>query len=121
VSLLRRPTDNPAVARGASDEKDGRLRERGLRGQPAGYRRDEEGGARQLEYSSGMSYTVQEKADRCVQRIYGRRGLITWQCPRKRGHGPDGRFCKMHSPEGVKARDKAREARFDAKFGRHGS
>lgn len=60
---------------------------------------------------------MDEDPKRCVKRIYGRRGLFHWQCKRKRGHGPGGKFCKTHSPEGEAARDKAREARFNARFG----
>lgn len=62
-----------------------------------------------------MSFSKPENPTKCVQMVYGRRSLVRWQCTRKR---VDGKYCKIHSPEGVKARDKAREARFDARFGK---
>jgi hypothetical protein len=33
------------------------------------------------------------------------------QCSKKRGHGPDGAYCKQHDPEVVKARRAASDAR----------
>lgn len=34
-----------------------------------------------------------------------------YQCGRKRGHGPDGAYCKQHDPEAVKARREATDAK----------
>lgn len=33
------------------------------------------------------------------------------QCQRKRGHGPDGAYCKQHDPEAVKAQRAASDVR----------
>lgn len=33
------------------------------------------------------------------------------QCNRKRGHGPDGAYCKLHDPAAVKKRDQEKEKR----------
>lgn len=38
------------------------------------------------------------------------------QCVRKRGHGPDGAYCKQHDPEAVKARDEASRKRSDEQY-----
>lgn len=38
------------------------------------------------------------------------------QCSKKRGHGPDGAYCKQHDPDVVKARDAASAARATAKW-----
>lgn len=47
------------------------------------------------------------------------------QCARKRGHGPDGAYCKQHDPVAVKAREEASQARYTAdynkrRYGFHG-
>lgn len=41
-----------------------------------------------------------ENKERCVQHVYPQdyaRGMISVQCSRKRGHGPDGLYCKQHA------------------------
>jgi hypothetical protein len=38
------------------------------------------------------------------------------QCSRKRGHGPDGAYCKQHDPDVVKARDAANTSKAHAKW-----
>lgn len=37
------------------------------------------------------------------------------QCARKRGHGPDGLYCKQHSPESVAERRKKEDAKWAIK------
>lgn len=41
-----------------------------------------------------------EDTRRCIQAIYdsARIKLITLQCSRNRGHGPDGLYCENHAP-----------------------
>lgn len=38
------------------------------------------------------------------------------QCSRKRGHGPDGAYCKQHDPDAVKSRQSAADAKARAKW-----
>ena len=36
-----------------------------------------------------------ENKTRCVEEIWSR--YISYQCSRKRGHGPNGEYCKQHA------------------------
>lgn len=38
-----------------------------------------------------------EDTDRCVERIYRERSLVSAQCSRYRGHGKGGEYCKQHA------------------------
>ena len=41
-----------------------------------------------------------EDPDRCIETIHSPRGFVSLygkQCSRKRGHGPNGEFCKQHA------------------------
>jgi len=38
------------------------------------------------------------------------------QCARKRGHGPDGAYCKQHDPEVVAKRNRETREREDARY-----
>jgi len=39
-----------------------------------------------------------EDKTRCIERVWGTERFSTYhQCQRKRGHGPDGLYCKQHS------------------------
>jgi len=43
---------------------------------------------------------VAEDKTRCVESVYHIfRDFISSQCSRKRGHGPDGLYCKQHAME----------------------
>ena len=42
-------------------------------------------------------YARQEAKDRCVAGAFDRLTWIWNQCSRKRGHGPNGEFCKQHA------------------------
>ena len=35
----------------------------------------------------------------CIQEVFPRPALIPLQCARKRGHGPEGAYCKKHAAE----------------------
>ena len=56
----------------------------------------------------------------CVEVSMEPGGFFYGQCSRKRGHGPEGAYCKQHDPAAVAARRKARnialEAKWDAKL-----
>ena len=39
---------------------------------------------------------VREDPTRCIQEVYPRMEWHPSQCLRKRGHGPDGLYCKQH-------------------------
>ena len=43
----------------------------------------------------GLGSTTIEDSARCVEEIYI--GVCGHQCKRKRGHGPDGLWCKQHA------------------------
>jgi len=61
-----------------------------------------------------------EDPARCVEQVHEPgRGFHVHQCNRKRGHGPDGLFCKQHDPAAVKARQEKRQAKRDAERGAH--
>jgi hypothetical protein len=36
---------------------------------------------------------------RCIAEVFHRLTTIPCQCSRKRGHGPDGLFCKQHAKQ----------------------
>lgn len=38
-----------------------------------------------------------EDPTRCIARVMPWPGYVSAQCSRKRGHGPDGEFCKQHA------------------------
>lgn len=47
-----------------------------------------------------------EDPERCITEVWPQyRGWIPGQCARKRGHGPDGEYCKQHAKM-EEARDK---------------
>jgi len=50
-----------------------------------------------------------EDKRRCIKEVFdcGFKGFIPRQCRRKRGHGPDGLYCKQHAEkiEGTDARE----------------
>ena len=37
-------------------------------------------------------------ATRCVESVHAEWGFDVHQCARKRGYGPDGKYCKQHAP-----------------------
>ena len=54
---------------------------------------------------------------RCCEEVWSNeRWPRATQCSRKRGHGPDGAYCKQHDPEAVKARQAASDAKYNAEF-----
>jgi hypothetical protein len=54
---------------------------------------------------------------RCCARVWSsERFSRAHQCQRKRGHGPDGAYCKQHDPAALEARKKATEARYNERF-----
>jgi len=38
-----------------------------------------------------------EDPERCIHEVWPRRWPFSRQCYRKRGHGPDGLYCKQHA------------------------
>lgn len=49
----------------------------------------------------------------CCEEVWERnmRWSRAYQCSKKRGHGPDGAYCKQHDPDVVKARQEKSEKR----------
>ena len=37
-----------------------------------------------------------EDVTKCIKQIWSENGFKSWQCKRKRGHGPEGLYCKQH-------------------------
>jgi hypothetical protein len=52
--------------------------------------------------------------ERCAESVHDR--YSPHQCRRKRGHGPEGAFCKQHDPERVAAKRAEWNAKFKAEF-----
>jgi hypothetical protein len=47
---------------------------------------------------AGNPNGITERTEDCVEGVYrGSRSFIESQCNRKRGHGPDGLYCKHHA------------------------
>lgn len=46
---------------------------------------------------SGNPKGYPEDPSRCIEGVYGDRSMIESQCKKKRGHGPDGCYCKQHA------------------------
>lgn len=52
---------------------------------------------------------------RCAESVStNERGAIAHQCGKKRGHGADGLWCKIHDPAYVQAKAKACQEKYDA-------
>jgi len=45
---------------------------------------------------SGDKKGVPEDVTRCIEEVPSNGSWIPYQCRRKRGHGPDGLYCKQH-------------------------
>ena len=49
---------------------------------------------------SATGNNIPEDTTKCIKEIYGSYGYDAWhshQCPRPRGYGPDGLYCKRHA------------------------
>lgn len=46
---------------------------------------------------AGRPQGVPEDVTRCVESVFADRDWIPHQCTRKRGHGPEGLYCKQHA------------------------
>jgi len=56
-----------------------------------------------------------ERPERCIEQVWGNgRGAMASQCSRPRGHGPDGLWCKQHTPDAKAARAKKQDERYRA-------
>lgn len=78
-------------------------------------------GLRRYNKWAGNPNGNKEDASRCVMSVTpNERGGFAHahQCNRKRGHGPDGLYCKQHDPAEVARRDAEAKARWDAKWDR---
>ena len=48
---------------------------------------------------------------RCCEEVHTADGWRTHQCSRKRGHGPDGAYCKQHDPAAIAERKEKSDAK----------
>lgn len=55
----------------------------------------------------GNPQGVKEDTQKCIASIWS--AYVNHQCPRPRGHGKDGLYCKQHDPETVAQKRKALE------------
>jgi hypothetical protein len=75
-----------------------------------------EDGFRYYAQWGGNPRGTREDVTRCVEQVHdGGRGMRLHQCNRKRGHGPDGLYCKQHDPAAVAARRQEAADRWHAK------
>lgn len=61
---------------------------------------DERAGRRRYGQWAGNSRGTPEDVSRCVDSVRNMsiaRGMVDKQCERKRGHGPNGEYCKQHA------------------------
>lgn len=74
-------------------------------------------------YGSWAGNPVGAKPDfaKCCEQIGVREGRWTrfQQCSKKRGHGPDGAYCKQHDPAAVKARQDQAMAKYKDQTNEH--
>lgn len=54
---------------------------------------------REHRYDGGIGRPkgVREDTNRCRKAVANFTGYHFYQCRRKRGHGPDGQYCKQHA------------------------
>ena len=57
---------------------------------------NEKGERRYNRWAGNPKGNAEDKA-RCAAEVFERSGWHFYQCLRKRGHGPDGEFCKQHA------------------------
>lgn len=73
----------------------------------------EEDGLRRYGYRWGRQT---EDTSRCIVSVHSReRGGASRQCDNKRGHGPDGLYCKTHDPKAALKRSEASSKRWHDK------
>jgi hypothetical protein len=58
-------------------------------------------GERRYGVWNGSPQGTPEDPERCIEDIWphGNGGWIPYQCSRRRGHGPDGLYCKQHAKQ----------------------
>lgn len=61
---------------------------------------------------AGMPNGIREDVTRCIEEVHD--GHLFHQCGRKRGHGPDGLYCKQHDPAEVARRKAEADAKSEA-------
>jgi hypothetical protein len=55
-------------------------------------------GQRRYGVWAGQPKGMPEDPNRCIEEVHASR-WISHQCSRKRGHGPDGLYCKQHAKQ----------------------
>jgi hypothetical protein len=64
---------------------------------------DGEPGKRRYGTWAGNPKGQSEDLNCCVESVYGTGRYISGQCSRKRGHGPNGEYCKQHAKRAASA------------------
>lgn len=75
----------------------------------------EKDGLRRYNCWAGNPGGIKENTSRCIEQVHGDGIARFHQCERKRGHGPDGLYCKQHNPEAVARRKAEQEAAWKRK------
>jgi len=58
-------------------------------------------------------YNTDPDFTKCCRNVYASSPFgFSYQCKRRNGHGPDGAYCKQHSPEAVEMRRQKEQERF---------
>lgn len=70
------------------------------------------GGVRHYNVWAGNPNGREEDKTRCIKEVYSK--FNNYQCCRKRGHGPNGLYCKQHNPITIKAKEDAEETKYQA-------
>ena len=73
------------------------------------------------QFSNSYGINIKHKPDftKCAECVHGDGVWPSWhQCTRKNGHGPEGAWCKMHDPVARKAKQAARDAKWQSDWDR---
>lgn len=55
---------------------------------------------------AGNPKGIKEDLTRCIESVFSESDYISGQCSRKRGHGPDGLYCKQHGKKEEERRER---------------
>ena len=60
----------------------------------------------------GRDDKIKEDFSRCIEEVWETGAWTQYQCSRKRGHGPNGLYCKQHDPIAIKAKHDKKDAKY---------
>lgn len=65
---------------------------------------------------AGRPAGVRCDPERCAEEVYD--GHLHHQCTRRRGHGPEGAYCRQHDPAAKREREKAGDRKYQERIRR---